>query len=255
MKMKNRLMVAFLCLLVGLSACDEREPGGFQNISGVYFNNRSATNVLQDSIDVTFVYESGDDMEIPVKIQLLGRPADEVRPVDIRISSENAVAGTDYVLSDKAEIPAGASFVNYVVTLKRTEALKTMKKTIYMELRANDSFALPVTEEIQAGGDTVSTLRYRILFSDMFTSAPVAWEEELLGAFSQQKFELICDVLDEIAPADFNDVSVMTLAMQLFINSEMTAYVKEQEDKKNAGEAFDERAFDENGNPLTFKKN
>lgn len=210
--------------------------------------------LLQDSIDVTFVYESGDDMEIPVKIQLLGRPVDESRPVDIRVSSENAVEGTDYVLSDKVEIPAGASGVNYIVTLKRTESLKTMKKTIYMELRANDYFALPVTEEIQAGGDTVSTLRYRIIFSDMFTSAPVAWEENLLGAFSQQKFELICDVLD-VAPADFNDVSVMTFAMQVYISSEMTQYVKEQEEKKNAGEEFDENAFDGNGDPLTFKKN
>ena len=228
MKMKNRYIVVFLSLLIGLSACDEREPGTFQNISGIYFNNRSSASALQDSIDVTFVYESGDDMEIPVKIQLLGRPVDESRPVDIRVSSENAVEGTD--------------------------SLKTMKKTIYMELRANDYFALPVTEEIQAGGDTVSTLRYRIIFSDMFTSAPVAWEENLLGAFSQQKFELICDVLD-VAPADFNDVSVMTFAMQVYISSEMTQYVKEQEEKKNAGEEFDENAFDGNGDPLTFKKN
>lgn len=112
-----------------------------------------------------------------MKIQLLGRPVDESRPVDIRVSSENAVEGTDYVLSDKVEIPAGASGINYIVTLKRTESLKTMKKTIYMEL-PNDYFALPVTEEIQAGGDTVSTLRYRNIFSDMFTSAPVAWEEK-----------------------------------------------------------------------------
>ena len=104
MKMKNRYIVVFLSLLIGLSACDEREPGTFQNISGVYFNNRSSASALQDSIDVTFVYESGDDMEIPVKIQLLGRPVDESRPVDIRVSSENAVEGTDYVLSDKVEI-------------------------------------------------------------------------------------------------------------------------------------------------------
>ena len=71
MKMKNRYIVVFLSLLIGLSACDEREPGTFQNISGIYFNNRSSASALQDSIDVTFVYENGDDMEIPVKIQLL----------------------------------------------------------------------------------------------------------------------------------------------------------------------------------------
>ena len=53
MKMKNRYIVAFLSLLIGLSACDEREPGTFQNISGIYFNNRSSASALQDSIDVT----------------------------------------------------------------------------------------------------------------------------------------------------------------------------------------------------------
>ena len=56
-------------------------------------------------------------------------------------------------------------------------------------------------------------------------------------------------------PADFNDVSVMTFAMQVYISSEMTQYVKEQEEKKNAGEEFDENAFDGNGDPLMFKKN
>lgn len=35
MKMKNRYIVVFLSLLIGLSACDEREPGTFQNISGI----------------------------------------------------------------------------------------------------------------------------------------------------------------------------------------------------------------------------
>ena len=47
----------------------------------------------------------------------------------------------------------------------------------------------------------------------------------------------------------------MTFAMQVYISSEMTQYVKEQEEKKNAGEEFDENAFDGNGDPLTFKKN
>ena len=102
--------------------------------------------------------------------------------------------------------------------------------------------------------DTVSILDYRIYFSDMFTKAPSAWETNLLGDFSQQKFELICRVL-EINPADFNDPSLMTLAKQLYICTEMTAYVQSETAKKNAGKAYDKDAFDpQTGAPLKFTK-
>ena len=238
--------------LLTLVACQERTPEFFQDITGVYFNNTSATMSVTDSLDLTFVYEAGDEMEVPVKVQLLGRSADQDRPLAVTVSSDNAREGVDYVLPQQAVMPAGASNVDYVVVLKRTDALKSERKMIHLTLHANEHFDLPVAKMEQIA-DTVSIVDVRIYFSDMFTKAPAAWDENLLGEFTQQKFELICKVL-QIDPADFNDPSVITLAKMLYISAEMTAYVAEQKENKDAGKEYDKDAFDpQTGEPLTFR--
>lgn len=249
--MRRKLLYICLSVLI-FGACQERNPDFFQEMTGVYFNNSSGSRIVTDSLDVTFVYEAGDELEIPVKVQLLGRAAAQDRPLTITVASDNAVEGTDYLIPQHAVLPAGESSVDYIVTLKRTDALKTEKKMIHLTIHSNEHFDLPVTHMIQTS-DTVSTLDFRIYFSDMFTKAPVAWDENLVGEFTQQKFELICKVL-EINPGDFNDQSKITLAKLLFISAEMTAYVQEQSDRKNRGDAYDEDAFDqETGEPLTFR--
>lgn len=246
--LRKLLIMAAVSVLV---SCTESLPMLFDDISGVYFNNLSGTMAVTDSVDLTFVYQSGDEMDVPVKLQLVGRPADHDREVAVTISSDDAVEGTDYRLNGKAVIPSGASAADYVVTLLRTPALKNGKKMIEMTISANEHFDLPVTEHVQLG-DTVSTLNFRIYFCDMFTKAPAAWDDNLVGDFSQQKFELICDVLG-IDPADFNDQSKMTLAKLLYISAEMTAYVKAEVAKKDAGEEYDENVFDiHTGEPLSF---
>ena len=238
--------------LLTLVACQERTPEFFQDITGVYFNNTSATMSVTDSLDLTFVYEAGDEMEVPVKVQLLGRSADQDRPLAVTVSSDNAQEGVDYVLPQQAVMPAGASSVDYVVVLKRTDALKSERKMIHLTLHANEHFDLPVSKMEQIA-DTVSIVDVRIYFSDMFTKAPAAWDENLLGKFTQQKFELICKVL-QINPADFNDPSLITLAKMLYISAEMTAYVAEQKENKDAGKDYDMDAFDpKTGEPLTFR--
>lgn len=245
--------IYILLFVIALVSCQERHPALFDDMNGVYFNNVSGAMSVVDSLDFTFVYEAGDIIEVPVKVQLVGRPSEKDRPLDIVASSENAVEGIDYILPENPCLPAGKSGADYVVTLMRTPSLKQERKMISLEIRANEHFSLPVTEMIQVS-DTVSTLSCRIYFSDMFTKAPLAWDEGLVGEFSQQKFELACRVL-AIDPDDFNDVSVITLAKQLFISKEMTDYIGEQVRKKNAGEAFDAEAFDAEGNPLVFTKN
>ena len=238
--------------LLALVACQERTPELFHDITGVYFNNTSATMSVTDSLDLTFVYEAGDEMEVPVKVQLLGRSADQDRPLAVTVSSDNAQEGVDYVLPQQAVMPAGASSVDYVVVLKRTDALKSERKMIHLTLHANEHFDLPVSKMEQIA-DTVSIVDVRIYFSDMFTKAPAAWDENLLGKFTQQKFELICKVL-QINPADFNDPSLITLAKMLYISAEMTAYVAEQKENRDAGKDYDKDAFDpKTGEPLTFR--
>ena len=246
-------IIGILSALMLLVSCQERNPDLFMDIYGVYFNNTSGLMAITDSVDITFVYEAADVIEVPVKVQLLGRATDADRLLGISVMSDNAVEGVDYELPQQAILPAGQSAVDYIVKLKRTPALKTEKKMIHLQINANEEFDLPVTYMVQVS-DTVSILDYRIYFSDMFTKAPAAWEANLLGVFSQQKFELICRILD-INPADFNDPSLMTLAKQLYICTEMTAYVKEETAKKNAGQPYDTNAFDpQTGAPLKFTK-
>ena len=238
--------------LLALTACHERTPEFFQDINGIYFNNVSATMSVTDSLDLTFVYEAGDEMEVPVKVQLLGRSADQDRPLAVTVSSDNAQEGVDYLLPQQAVMPAGASSVDYVVVLKRTDALKSERKMIHLTLHANEHFDLPVSKMEQIA-DTVSIVDVRIYFSDMFTKAPAAWDKNLLGEFTQQKFELICKVL-QINPADFNDPSLITLAKMLYISAEMTEYVAQQKENKDAGKDYDKDAFDpKTGEPLTFR--
>ena len=241
-------MLSFLAL----TACQERNPELFKDINGIYFNNTSSTMSVTDSLDLTFVYEAGDEMEVPVKVQLLGRSAEYDRPIAVTVSSDNAQEGIDYILPDQAVMPAGASSVDYIVVLKRTPAIKQERKMICLTLHANEHFDLPVSRMEQVA-DTVSIVDVRIYFSDMFTKAPAAWDRNLLGEFTQQKFELICKVL-HIDPDDFNDPAVITLAKMLYISAEMTAYVAEQKESRDAGLEYDRAAFDsQTGEPLTFR--
>lgn len=248
---KIHILLFAMTAAIGLGSCKEQTPDVFEDINGVYFNNRTNTNILQDTTSVTFVYHKGDEMPVPVKIQLVGRPSEQSREIALTVTSEDAAEGADYVLPAKAEMPAGKTEVEYVITLKRTAILKSQQKHIQVTLQANEHFTLPVTSETTATGVAVSTLSYKIAFSDQFTSAPKAWKKDLLGEFTQQKFELACRVLD-LDPADFNDDSKMTLAMQSYVSAEMQGYVKEQQRLRSKGEAYDADAFDAQGNPLAF---
>lgn len=250
---RQNITAAAACLTALLAgACSEVHIDDFQNLTGIYFNNRSTAGELQDSADITFVYHDSDEMVVPVRVQLLGRTADRDRAVEMGCSSADATEGTDFVLPARAVLPAGASSFTYDVTLRRTAALKQQRKSICLEIRANEEFRLPVTFETAANGDSTTTLAYRISFSDRFTQAPTEWEVNLLGDFSQQKFELICKVLPGVKPSDFNDASRMTLALQVYIHNEMTAYVAAEKEKRDRGDDYDHDAFDSEGNAITF---
>ena len=106
MKYQIKTLLIGAMAALSLGSCSEQEPDVFQNINGVYLNNRSNTNILQANTNVTFVYQKGDEMQVPVKIQLVGRPTDHPREIALKVSSEDAQKGTDYILPEKAEMRA-----------------------------------------------------------------------------------------------------------------------------------------------------
>lgn len=253
MKKTETILICSLLAMAAATSCVERHPDNFGEISSVYFNNRVQGNILADTTEVTFIYEASDHIEVPVTVQLLGRPAGHDRPVDISVSSENAAEGMDYRLpsEENAVLPAGETSFIYTVTLIRTDALQTEEKSLTLELHPNEHFTLSLTQ-LEQTTDTVSTLDYTIVFSDMFTEAPAAWDASILGEFSQTKFELICDVLS-VDPASFNDATVMTLPRQMYIYNEITDYIDAEIRKMNAGEDYDTRIIDPTtGEPVEF---
>lgn len=249
--MKTRSIISLLVLPLLAAGCRESLPRHFAAIEGVYFSNQQHNGLLIDTASYTFIYEDRDQMEVPVRIQHMGRMAREPRPVSLRISSPDAAEGVDYTVGEEAFLPAEATNFDFQITLYRTEELKSRTKRLVVELAANDCFCIPFTELIQSGGDTVSTVRYTIYFSDQFTAPPAGWREMFIGAFSQQKFELICDVM-EIARADFNEEGKISSAKWMYIQSTMIGYVRDQQRLRDAGQPYDERAFDDSGAPLSF---
>lgn len=252
---KIHIVLTSLLMILGATSCKERLPKHFDEISGVYFNNRTSANALVDSTSVTFIYEDNDRIDIPVAIKLMGRLSDQPRKVLLRVWSEDAEVGKDYILPEEIYIPAGQADAQYMVTLIKTPDLKAKAKTVWLELLPGGELGLPVKGEKNAAGEFVSALKFRIVFSDMFTTPPAAWEKDLLGEFTQQKFELITKVLDDIDRSAFNDPEKMTLSLSLFISVEMTRYVSEQVEKKAKGQDYDKDAFDKKtGEALSFSK-
>lgn len=251
--MKLRTLTIFPALLPLLLpvGCQERFPQHFESIEGIYFNNQQNNGTLVDSASYTFIYEDLDEMEVTVRIQHLGRVSQTPRPVNLQVTSANASEGVDYAMTGEAVLPANATNFDFPIRLYRTEALKSETKQLEITLSANDFFCIPFTKQILSGGDTVSTVRYRIYFSDQFTAPPKGWQTIFIGDFSQQKFELICDVM-EISRSDFNEEGTISSAKWMYIQSTMINYVAEQERLRKAGQEYDERAFDKSGAPLTF---
>ena len=250
--MKRHLKYMILgCALLVAAGCKESLPPHFDDITGIYLNNLLPNRAHTDSVSLTFIYEDKDEMEVPVRLQLLGRTAETARPVTVSILSDNADAGRDYEAPSIAELPANATAFDYVIKLKRTADLKKETKKLIVRIEANDYFILPFESIIQSGGQETSVVDFIIEYSDQFTAPPVGWNEMFAGKFTQQKFELITRVMD-IPRNYFNDKNKISPAKWIYIQEQMTLYVRGEQKKKDQGLDYDPEAFDANGDALTF---
>ena len=127
------IMIGAMALL-GVCSCSEETPNAFEEINGVYFNNRSNTNVLMDSTNLTFVYNKGDEMRVPVKIQLVGRPSDQARTISLTVTSDDAIEGVDYILPEKAEMPILVTLSGIVMLVRSSQSLKAYLPMLVMLL-------------------------------------------------------------------------------------------------------------------------
>ncbi len=215
------------------TACNERTPDLYSAPDGICFNNRTAGNVLLDTATFTFVYEKDETryMDVPVVVQSIGRQSAGDRAVAIRVWSENAVEGVDYELLTPAVMPANTSSFSYVVRLRRTTELRTAVKSVQLELSANEWFSTFLTvDSTQGGSRPVEMLKYRIDFSDFYSTAPQGWREEYVGVFSERKLRLMWKLFDGVvAREDYNVKGGIPFNKWVYMQRELQTYMYEQE--------------------------
>ncbi len=226
-KIQNIMAGLALC---GLWACDERVPDLYSAPDGIYFNNRTANDVLLDSATVTFVYEPDEteSLDVPVVVQSIGRQADIDRPVALRVWSDNAVEGVDYELPVPAVMPAGVSSFSFVVRLLKTDALLTEQKTVHLELSANEYFATFLTQEAtgDSGQPYTEMLKYRIDFSNYYSTPPAGWRPEYVGEFSERKLRLLWKLFDDVVPReDYNVAGAIPFNRWVYMQREVGNYL------------------------------
>ena len=232
--MKNLKIWFPMCLALCLwSACDERTPDLYSAPDGIYFNNRTSGSVLVDTTTLTFVYEPDETMylDVPVVIQTIGRQADIDRPVNLKIWSDNAEEGVDYELLTPAVVPAHTSMFSYVVRLKRTEAIKTELKSIYLELSANEFFTTFLKKDSTGSEERPYTemLKFRIDFSDFYSTPPAGWLPEYVGEFSERKLRLMWKLFDDVVDrADYNVKGAIPFNKWVYMQREIDTYMTMQ---------------------------
>ena len=246
--MKKLSIISLFILL--LSSCEKVQPKYFDDISGVYFKNYASAGVLSDSREVTFAYIDGDEYDVEVSVQLLGRTSDEDRTVALEAYSEDADE-KDYNIVNQVVIPAGETSFQIVLRLFRTADLKQTTKKVTLRLKENENFIIPFAEMSTSGGVKVAADTYTISFNDLFTVAPDGWESVYVGVFSQQKFELLCKVM-QMSRSTFTAKGAISSARWIYIQTTMQQYIIEQQKLKDAGKDYDKQAFDSEGKPLSF---
>lgn len=243
-----RRFFVFIITTVLLCSCRESLPLYFDQIEGVYFNNIGTGRVPIDSASYTFVYENDDVsvIEVPVYIQLLGRPADRDRKISLSVTSTDAEEGVDWSLEGSAVLHAGETSAEVLISLHRSEELKYTEKSLTLGLEPNEEFILPFETRKNAAGLELSSTRFTISFSEMFTAAPQGWKTIFAGSFNQKKFELICKVTGTDRKL-FNTPGAISDAKWMFIRSKVIEYLLNQDILRQDGQSYDRDAYDENG--------
>lgn len=228
-----------ICLLLGLFGCNS-DLDTWSGKDVVYLDQTVDSTVVSFAyIDTKYEYDT-----VSLRVNVMGEVMDVARQVSVKVTGNNAEAGTDYVpLLDVYEVEPGATYCMIPVYLKRTEALQHEIKEIKIELVANDDFDLLYQEDVPSIGSTVvyNKLSQRILFHEMILEAPDTWNEYWFGKFSAKKFTTICDVMD-ISRESFLDYTYMTFGRIQIIARYMDDYL----------DGLSEPLLDEDGKEMTM---
>lgn len=180
--------------------CERYDAQLFEEEARVCFLRGDSGNGQQDSILQSFfvVPEAQDRDTVWVEITLMGFPVNEVRPVKIVQTNQDAedaaVAGTHYIAFDDAELKdlmvMGANQVTakIPVVLLRDISLKTGKKRLEMTIGENDYFKRGIDADCRFMVQTTELAEKPANWDN-------AWKKSYFGEWSSQKMWFIVNYL------------------------------------------------------------
>lgn len=148
-----------------------------------------------------------------VYIRVSGMVAGHDRQIKVKVAETNGVAGVDFTaVPESFTVSAGRTFVAGLVELLRPETLKREERYIILELEENEDFKLMMPSvPVSSNSDKrYSKIRYKIVFSEVMSTAPKGWSETYFGKFSVKKLDKICRELN-MSRDLFNDAGYINL--------------------------------------------
>ena len=115
--------------------------------------------------------------------------------------------------------------------MKRTEAIKTELKSIYLELSANEYFTTFLERDSTGSEERPYTemLKFRIDFSDFYSTPPAGWLPEYVGEFSERKLRLMWKLFDDVVDrADYNVKGAIPFNKWVYMQREIDTYMTKQ---------------------------
>jgi hypothetical protein len=204
-------------IVTAFAGCNEQEIEMYSGEEGVYFyigERVSVGDIYLDSITtIQFGRLQVSEVERVFRVMTTGRIKDYDRKVKIEVNADSstAVAVLNYApLEDFYIVEAGKQYVDIPIRFFDNENIAEEEKRLDIRLLPTEDFTIGIPTWYPVSGSTTSAdskpvdcTRHRILVSG-FVPQPRGWsgsynattlvETGIMGAFSMEKLQVICDV-------------------------------------------------------------
>jgi hypothetical protein len=211
----KKQFVLIIMLLVAIGACQRDEITVYEARSYIHFEKS-----FVDSVTFSFVaYPAENQINYPVVVSLVGRPADRDLEYQIAVvDSYTTAPAANYSLPTSFTLKKGAVSDTFQLKLLKTPDLQTNSIRLALQVIGTDDLAVGEIER------SVFVLWY----TDRITQ-PAWWnstiQQSFLGSYSDKKYRLFIQVtgIGDMTDYEYYDLRYYTL---IFKN-----YLREQEAK------------------------
>lgn len=234
---KFRYLIVLSLLITAFGSCKKDTLPTYESKSSIYFSaaNVSVLYTAVDTLAASFGYElpTVTELNLKIAVSVTGAPSDHDRQFTVTTDNGySAVAGTDFKALDKSyTFGAGKTTDTLVVTVYRTEHIKTDPVDFVLHLQPNDNFNTDLqsrSDEFWNGPEApeISYVTVKVTLDDILVQ-PKNWLVNY-GKFDAKKFYLLCD-LSGLRPVYFNS-DPPTYVYQTGLNAGilLTRYLAEQ---------------------------